>query len=197
MGNNLKAGDRDYLKPLDIWFTRSLEALIGGEMLLVKNGIKSEVDRKMLLNWVAKHQTGEPTKEESSLQKENEELKTAIANKALTLTAEQIRIAELEEALRDANKYIKHLCNSSNFMQFGDKSVHATENSKAKEIIGSSETINIGGASYFKKAELSGLPIEIIAFDINTERHLIIRNSFNEEVRIELDNDKLKLTEAE
>jgi hypothetical protein len=59
----------------------------------------------------------------------------------------------------------------------------------------SKKFISIGGVPYSRKAKLSGLPVYIIAYDINTERHLIIKNVFDEQKRIELDNDRLILRE--
>lgn len=59
-----------------------------------------------------------------------------------------------------------------------------------------SVVIWIGGVPYRRKAKYKGWQCYIIGYDINTERHLLIRNTWGEEERIELDNDRLILTEA-
>lgn len=59
-----------------------------------------------------------------------------------------------------------------------------------------SNFINIGGAPYSRKALLNGLGVWIVGYDINTERHLIIRDLFGGNIRrIELDNYQLSLRE--
>lgn len=55
--------------------------------------------------------------------------------------------------------------------------------------------INIGGVPYSTRAVLNGFFIDIIGYDINTERHLIISDASNQKRRIELDNSDLKLRE--
>lgn len=44
-----------YLTNEDVWFTKSLESLIGGEIALVNRGKQKVVDRKMLRDFIDKH----------------------------------------------------------------------------------------------------------------------------------------------
>ncbi len=58
-----------------------------------------------------------------------------------------------------------------------------------------SHVINIGGVPYLRKATLGSSEIYIARYDLNTERHLYI-NTYNEKhKRIELDDERLHLTE--
>jgi hypothetical protein len=43
------------LDPDDLWFKRNLEALLGGEVTLVKRGKKKRIDRAMLAKWILEY----------------------------------------------------------------------------------------------------------------------------------------------
>lgn len=68
------------------------------------------------------------------------------------------------------------------------KKITHAEGSNTKDVIW------IGGAPYKRKAVYKGWYCSIVGYDINTERHLIVKNTFGKEERIELDNDQLILT---
>jgi hypothetical protein len=55
--------------------------------------------------------------------------------------------------------------------------------------------IDIGGAPYSTTATLKGWQIQIIGYDLNSERHLLIINQYGEEKRIDLDDENLILRE--
>ncbi len=59
----------------------------------------------------------------------------------------------------------------------------------------SKKFIDIGGVVYSRRAKLNWWVIDIVGYDINTERHLIVKDMSGEQSRIELDNDKLLLRE--
>lgn len=67
---------------------------------------------------------------------------------------------------------------------------------KHKAVKEKKKVIWIGGVPYYTKAELNGWQIEIVGYDINTERHLIVNTVFDKNKRIELDNERLILTEC-
>lgn len=58
-----------------------------------------------------------------------------------------------------------------------------------------SNEIWIGGAPYLRQCEYHGWNATILSYDINTERHITIKTIFDEEKRVELDDDQLVLTE--
>ena len=53
-GSNAGLASHD-LKPEDLWFSRNLEYLLGGEIALVKIGNRDRIDREMLAEWIIKH----------------------------------------------------------------------------------------------------------------------------------------------
>jgi hypothetical protein len=63
-------------------------------------------------------------------------------------------------------------------------------------IVSKREAISIGGVPYSKKAEWKGMPIEILRYDINSERRIFIKDAFGDQKWIDIDDEKLILKEV-